>query len=243
MALPRTARPWTSSSAAALALPAALAAAAVALATPTAAGRPAGIRHARRSRNASNPIVLENEHRGTRRWIDTQSAPIGAIEGYTEPSLAPGETAHFHVSASRSAGYRIRVYRIGWYGGAGGRRLACLPSCTGHETATAQVTPPLDGNGEVRAEWPVSDTLRMPADWVSGYYMAQFVLTSGPYGAGRSDIFHRPGCAGTIVADSRPVVREHRAGVQPLGRQEPVRLQQHGRGAATHVSFDYGLSK
>src|SRR5436305_14339742 len=110
-----------------------------------------------------------------------RAAPIGAIDGYAEPSLAPGETAHFHVSGSPSARYRIRVCRIGWYGGAGGRLLAGLPSCSGHETATAQTTPAPDGNGEVRAGWPVTDSLRIPAGWVSGYYLAQFVLTSGPY--------------------------------------------------------------
>jgi len=137
--------------------------------------------HADRSRRASNPIVLENALPGTRAWITTPSAPRGTIEGYAEPSLLPRSTTHFHVSVSPSARYRIRVYRIGWYGGAGARLLACLPSCTRSEIGSPRPTPPPDANGEVRAGWPVTDVLRIPAGWVSGYYLAQFVLTSGPH--------------------------------------------------------------
>ena len=40
-------------------------------------------------------------------------------------------------------------------------------------------TPAPDGNGEVRAGWPVTNTLGVPGAWVSGYYLARIVLSDG----------------------------------------------------------------
>ncbi len=143
--------------------------------------------HGRLSDEVSNPIVRENALPGTPGW--TIAAAVGrAIEGYAEPSVVPGGAVHFHVSAFPAARYRVRIYRLGWYGGLGARLAGCLPSCEGDELARARSIPAPDANGEVRADWPVSDTLQVPAGWVSGYCVAQFVLTSGPYAgqAGRT---------------------------------------------------------
>jgi beta-lactamase class A len=76
----------------------------------------------------ANPIPLENAKAGTTAWRgpDVQD---GAIEAYaSQTSVAPGETIRFHVSASPAEPYHIHVYRIGWYGGAGGREVACIPA-------------------------------------------------------------------------------------------------------------------
>jgi hypothetical protein len=47
--------------------------------------------------------------------------------------------------------------------------------------------PAWDVNGEVDAGWPVTDQLTVPASWVSGYYLVDYVLTSGPE-AGRAAV-------------------------------------------------------
>ena len=45
-------------------------------------------------------------------------------------------------------------------------------------------TPGPDANGEVRAGWPVTNALTVPATWVTGYYLARIVLSDGsPPGA------------------------------------------------------------
>jgi hypothetical protein len=129
-------------------------------------------------------VVLENEKPGTPGWASFQLAPPRAIEGYTDPSTAPGETLGFHVSTSSDERYRILVYRAGYYGGIGARRVACLPSCDGTAEGRERVIPPASPEGLVHAGWPVSQSLEIPADWVSGYYFADFQLASGPY-AGR----------------------------------------------------------
>ena len=130
------------------------------------------------------PVVAENAKPGTPGWAAFQLAPARAIEGYTDPSATPGDTLGFHVSTSSDERYRIFVYRAGYYGGVGARRVACLPSCDGAAEGHERAIPPASPEGLVHAGWPVSQRLEIPADWVSGYYFAHFQLASGPY-AGR----------------------------------------------------------
>ncbi len=127
------------------------------------------------------PVVLENRKPGTPGWGRFDLAPKGAIEGYTAPSAAPGETLSFHVSANPEADYRILVYRAGYYDGVGARLVACLPSCDGSAPAVTRGTPSPSPEGLVHAGWPVSQSLQIPADWVSGYYFAHFQLASGQH--------------------------------------------------------------
>jgi hypothetical protein len=126
-----------------------------------------------------NPIQVENALPGApvRAWLQPAVPPTN-VEGYTsEVSVLPGEKVHFHVSTEEGEQYRIEVYRLGWYGGLGARLLACLPSCDGSK-AGHRYPPPSFAGGT--AGWPVTDTLPVPADWITGYYYALFRVTSGP---------------------------------------------------------------
>ena len=133
----------------------------------------------------SNHIQVENAKPGDTRWrlaVDpaTRAAP-SAIDGYAgEVSVAPGARLHLHVRSSDR--YRVEIDRLGWYGGSGGRLIACLPSCSTDRRPLPQPDPaaPDPQTGIVRAGWTVTDTFTVPADAVSGYYMAEMVLTSGP---------------------------------------------------------------
>jgi hypothetical protein len=130
---------------------------------------------------AENPIQAENSLPGDSYWTEYQkAAPANEIAGYTsEVSVAPGGTLGLHVSSTQA--YRVEVDRLGWYGGAGGRRVACIPSCSGGEPAHAFTTPAPDPTtGELDAGWPVTDTIPIGTNWTTGYYLAMFVLTSGP---------------------------------------------------------------
>src|SRR5262249_5372169 len=76
----------------------------------------------------TNPIQAENAQGGTTAW-QTPDEDGPAIEGYaSEVSAVAGDTIHFHVSTTPASRYHIEVYRLGWYGGAGGRLLACIPT-------------------------------------------------------------------------------------------------------------------
>jgi hypothetical protein len=131
-------------------------------------------------------VALENQKPGTPGWATVGVAPGRAIEGYTVPSAAPGETIGFHVSAEPEASYRILVYRIGWYAGVGARLVACLPGCEASAWAETRSVPPASSVGLVHAGWPTSQSLGIPGDWVSGYYLVHYLLTSGPYSGNSS---------------------------------------------------------
>ena len=128
----------------------------------------------------TNPITAENALPGTTSW-QMPDATGTAIEGYTsQVSTLPGGPLAFHVSTAPAASYRIQIYRLGWYAGAGARLMTCLPSCSTDEPGSAKPVPPPDPTtGEVTAGWPVTDSLTVPSNWVSGYYVAKLVLTNG----------------------------------------------------------------
>ncbi|MFP9190127.1 N,N-dimethylformamidase beta subunit family domain-containing protein [Natronosalvus vescus] len=103
------------------------------------------------------------------------------IEGYTgETSVLPGDSLEFYVRTDDDWTYRIDVYRLGWYDGDGGRLTTTIPS-SGDSRGTDQPIPEPDPEtGEVACDWDVTDVLEVPVDWLSGLYLARFVLTSGP---------------------------------------------------------------
>jgi hypothetical protein len=95
-------------------------------------------------------------------------------------SVLPGQKVHFHISTSPAARYRIVLYRLGWYRGAGARIFACVPGCNKDRKGKARRRPrPAPGSGLVRARWPVTDTVRFPRTAVSGYFLAKLELTRG----------------------------------------------------------------
>jgi hypothetical protein len=132
------------------------------------------------SESAANPIQSENSRPGTRAW-QTPDGDGVAIDGYaSEVSALPGDTLHFHVGTRPAAPYHVEIYRLGWYGGAGARRLACIPAdCTSTKPGRPQPNGTPGAGGIVQAGWPVTDQLKIPADWTTGYLMVRFLLRSG----------------------------------------------------------------
>jgi hypothetical protein len=131
-------------------------------------------------------IERENAKPGTERW-DLKPPLDPPIEGYaSEGSVAPGQSFHLHIATLHPDDrYRVYVYRLGWYGGDGGRLMRCLPSpdCDDDAPATRQPAPPPPDpvTGELSAGWSVTDVLPVGRDWVSGYYMAVLRVTDGPH--------------------------------------------------------------
>lgn len=141
---------------------------------------------------ALNPIQAENAKPGDSYWQAALQDPVSStppIEGYADATgVVPGGTITFHVTTNPAARYRVEISRLGWYGGSGGRRITCLegttldPRCTHDEPGVVQPAAPAPDpvTGEVQAGWSPTDTLTVPADWTSGYYLAVFRLTTGP---------------------------------------------------------------
>lgn len=143
---------------------------------------------------AASSVSAENGRAGDDGWLPTAPGgvrPTGThpddvnhhVEGYpSRTSVEPSESLDFHVSTAPAANYRIDIYRLGWYDGAGGRRMASLAEKQGEQ----RPIPDWDSDtGLIECDWPATDTLDVGTDWISGAYMAKFVATSGEY-AGES---------------------------------------------------------
>src|SRR6476620_3863754 len=84
----------------------------------------------------SNPIVCENSKPGNPReeW-DVKVDQFGFlgdtnIEGFaTDQSINQGETVHFKVKTD-AKNYRYDIYRIGYYGGSGARKVTTIRPVT-----------------------------------------------------------------------------------------------------------------
>jgi hypothetical protein len=166
--------------------------------------------HARaQAHPTANPIVRENALAGTADWQRTVG---GDIQVYgSQIAGAPGDGVGLHVSTRYR--YRILVYRLGWYQGAGARQVACLPGCTADEPGALQAqpgTPPAPQDAPpIRANWPVTDTVSTDASWTTGYYLVEALLTSGPSAGDVATTFfvlHEPsGSQGSEILVQVPV--------------------------------------
>jgi hypothetical protein len=129
-----------------------------------------------------NAIVLENMKQGTPQSVwDLVSGPSASIEGFTtDISYDLGQTVSFKINTD-SNDYRVEIYRLGYYGGDGARLMGTLD----HEApATLQPEALRDAaTGLVDAgNWSVTDTWEIPADAVSGIYIAKLVREDGTAG-------------------------------------------------------------
>jgi len=126
----------------------------------------------------SNPIVCENSKPGTPRdqWDLNGNAGDSTIQGFaTTESVVPGGTIQFKINTYASA-YDIEIYRTGWYGGDGARKVADVtPSAT-----LPQTQPPCiyDSATEVTdcGNWAVSASWSVPTTAVSGVYVADLFI-------------------------------------------------------------------
>src|SRR6266516_2210427 len=122
-------------------------------------------------------IRRENEKPGTRDWLltNTRVDPEAQyrcpwIEGYcSRTSVRAGETISFHVSTNPASAFTLDLYRMGFYGGAGGRHVQSLGPFPG----TAQPDPPIEEKRVRDCRWDSCATLTIPADWVSGVYLGK----------------------------------------------------------------------
>jgi uncharacterized membrane protein YkoI len=122
---------------------------------------------------ANNPVQTENAKPGNSDWILTNPAANREIEGYASlTSVNRGNTISFFISTNGP--YTIDIYRLGWYGGAGARKM----TDTVQRTGTIQPTPAPTADGLFECNWTLSHTLSVPSDWVSGVYVAKLTQSS-----------------------------------------------------------------
>lgn len=126
-----------------------------------------------------NPVVVENQNPGSTNWnlSNSGSDAVGQIKGYASAaSINKGESITFFVSVNPAQAFTIDVYRLGWYGGAGGRLMQHVDALQGTQQATCPTDPTL---GTIVCDWNPSFTLAVPGTWTSGVFVAVLTNAAG----------------------------------------------------------------
>jgi hypothetical protein len=132
---------------------------------------------------AAPSIAVENRARGTGAWRLPGGANLiggaarGAIAGYVaEQAIVAGQMQRVYVNAPGARTVTMDVYRMGWYGGTGGRlvlrsaplRVRSQPPCA-HTYAT----------GLTECRWHATLSFAIPTALVSGVYVVRLRASSG----------------------------------------------------------------
>jgi hypothetical protein len=127
-----------------------------------------------------NPIQVENAQQGTDAWqlgragFSISDDATGQIQGYASAtSVNKGGQIGFQVSVNPVQNFTADFYRMGWYGGLGGRWMTEIGPIAGTHQRTC--TP--DGTtGMVDCGWSRTFNLTVPTTWTSGIFLV--VLTN-----------------------------------------------------------------
>lgn len=130
-----------------------------------------------------NRIVVENARPGTLDWKLTKTGVDPStkwrcpwIEGYcSHTSIRAGEELTLYVSTNPASAFRVEFYRLGYYGGTGGRKVHEIASLRG----VVQPDPPIGSKRRRDCDWSPSATLRIPNDWLSGVYLGKLTAEQG----------------------------------------------------------------
>ncbi len=129
---------------------------------------------------AANAIVCENSKHGNSpsEW-DITGAGDANIQGFaTDISVNRGETVRFKI-ATDASDYRLDIYRLGYYGGLGARRITTIqPSATLPQTQPQCLTQPSTGLIDC-GNWAESASWAVPSNATSGIYVAKLVREDG----------------------------------------------------------------
>src|SRR5579884_3071682 len=127
--------------------------------------------------DSPNPIQVENSKPGDPTWNDF-NAPLqpDIISGYgSKISVNHGQTIDFYVTTT-SASVSIDIYRTGYYGGAGARKITSLGSFPGVHQPMPTPDPV---TGMIACNWTKTASLTIPSDWVTGVYLAKLTASGG----------------------------------------------------------------
>ncbi len=126
-----------------------------------------------------NPIVCENMNPGdpASQW-DIVGSGDPNLQGFAaDISVAAGDRVDFKVQTNAS-GYSVNIYRMGYYGGMGARKVATLPSVLSPAAQPACLTEAATGLVDC-GNWSVSTSWNVPTTAVSGIYFAHLQRLSG----------------------------------------------------------------
>lgn len=130
-----------------------------------------------------NPIRIENQQPGSTDWqltrvrVDSSGFRSPWIEGYcSKQSVRAGETIDIMVSTNPPRTFEIEIFRMGYYGGRGARRMTKLGPFEGQ----TQLTPKPGPKDLHECLWRPATTLTIPEHWTSGVYLGRLTTLVKP---------------------------------------------------------------
>ena len=121
-------------------------------------------------------VQVENAKRGTTAWNVTNGGTPGQVEGYaSQVSAVRGDTVALYVSTVAPT-FHVEAYRVGWYGGTGGRLIWSSPEQPGQNQGPGTLTP---GINLTEANWTPSVHVPITAAFTPGCYLFKLVGSNG----------------------------------------------------------------
>ncbi|MGZ6388552.1 MAG: N,N-dimethylformamidase beta subunit family domain-containing protein [Ktedonobacterales bacterium] len=180
--------------------------------------------------NQSQAIIDENANLGSAGWIlAPNTVATKEIQAYASaPSVLPGQSLTFYTSVKQDGTpYQVDIYRLGWYGGLGGRLLSTsrhIGDFQGHYDPVANklIDCPTcrtdTSTGLVEAHWRPSFHLTIPSTWLSGVYLAKFTDDNGNRTYTTFDVRGRPDSQYVVVTPDTTVAAYNQWGGYSLYR-------------------------
>ena len=161
----------------------------------------------------ANKVIAENCKPGnpSTEW-DVHAAGDPTIQGFsTDMSVNVGQRVDFKVR-THSPKYRVDIFRLGWYQGLGARQLASVRPAV----PLPQAQPECLTDPSVRlldcGNWAVSVSWQVPADAMSGVYVARLVREDDEPAGWRAEGGPR------LPPSTKPPAAPHAYGASGLGK-------------------------
>lgn len=131
---------------------------------------------------SDNNIEIENQNIGSYDWKILREQDAGGIlQGYLKPQYTNcGGQISIHTSSKlKNCQFFFRIYRLGWYKGAGARQVYRSPelSTTNHGIWTRDDgydKESMTSNHIEGMDWPSNFNFQIPENWTPGIYIVKF---------------------------------------------------------------------
>ncbi|MBH8555782.1 DUF4082 domain-containing protein [Nostocaceae cyanobacterium CENA357] len=121
----------------------------------------------------NHPIFLENLKPGTENWLETNYASGLEIAAFmSAESINKGESIDIKANVLTPGDIRVEVYRLGYYGGVGGRLVQTADNISAIKQSISNEL--VDSQTQlVRYNWAKTYTITTNDTWVTGCYMVK----------------------------------------------------------------------
>ena len=125
----------------------------------------------------STAVTAENRRPGTTAWQISDEGVSGNIEGFADENYAAvGDEVDLYVSTTAPR-FQVVAYRMGWYGGTGGRQVWSSPEVTGQVQPPCPLTPGV--NMVSCDDWARSLVVPITTAFVPGDYVLKLIGSGG----------------------------------------------------------------